>query len=698
MGTIADKLTYLADTKSEIADAIEEKGQSVSDSDTFRSYADKIRAIQTGVVEELTVTANGTYTADPGKGYSPVNVNVGGIDVTDVSALAKRMIRAKQSVKLSVSAELYQDTIQSFFSDDASQTISTSNYSGMAAWDRARRIGYSNNTYPTSIYGAQNRYNSSPMALSKEGKLLWITINKNVTNLTRSGNSFSLSKECKTIIYDLESGETVKEIPGTCIIAVYDSGLILLANVEAVPWLTRQLSTITSGNTGTMYGVAISYMNNINLSPYHALYDMESGNLVKDFGNGYYTGYSNWFASADTLVTYPDMGYYPLIDSQPWYANGFNQIYVHDTFDSGIISTEIGYSCNCDNVPNRFYGVGDVLPFARYLVYVQSAETFAYQYSSGSDSDKIFRNLWTTNYDFSDSYNFFMLPDQSDEPHIYIDSVNIVINHNAGDGILRNKNISVSITLKDVGSTWFDHPAVTINIDCSEGTLYDDVVINKGYKDVYACDGDVLYVLFCERLVYDGSGNKIGELPCSVGKFSITQSGFDRYSFQFEGFTFINSNEVMLAREIGAVHDIHTVLVPGYYILFTDEYGDFMIYDLQSGETYSINFLTYIKGKSLFPSPFTKAVRLSRNSNTANKSCDYVVASSKYIVAMVELERPDAGLPSRSTYGLGIYKMEVTKNYVMEPALIGYSVSGANAGESCSGKLLPESAPSSIVP
>lgn len=46
--TIQDKLAYLEDTKEQIKQAIVAKGVSVSESDTFRSYADKIGSIETG--------------------------------------------------------------------------------------------------------------------------------------------------------------------------------------------------------------------------------------------------------------------------------------------------------------------------------------------------------------------------------------------------------------------------------------------------------------------------------------------------------------------------------------------------------------------------------------------------------------------------------------------------------------------------
>lgn len=82
-GTVADKLTYLKETKDKIKEAINNKGVSVSDSDTFRSYPDKIKAIETGSTSKFstkTITANGTYNAtdDSVDGYSEVTVAVRG--------------------------------------------------------------------------------------------------------------------------------------------------------------------------------------------------------------------------------------------------------------------------------------------------------------------------------------------------------------------------------------------------------------------------------------------------------------------------------------------------------------------------------------------------------------------------------------------------------------------------------------------
>lgn len=48
MGTITEKVSYLKETKQAIRTAIEEKGVSVADTDTFRSYASKIGTISVG--------------------------------------------------------------------------------------------------------------------------------------------------------------------------------------------------------------------------------------------------------------------------------------------------------------------------------------------------------------------------------------------------------------------------------------------------------------------------------------------------------------------------------------------------------------------------------------------------------------------------------------------------------------------------
>lgn len=58
MGTVADKLNYLNETKEDIKNALINKGVTVNDNDTFRSYANKILDVQSGLdTSDATATA-----------------------------------------------------------------------------------------------------------------------------------------------------------------------------------------------------------------------------------------------------------------------------------------------------------------------------------------------------------------------------------------------------------------------------------------------------------------------------------------------------------------------------------------------------------------------------------------------------------------------------------------------------------------
>ena len=81
--TIADKLNYLNQTKTAIKEAIINKGVSISDTDTFRSYADKINLISTskittGVLPKnilgLDYLLDGEYNLISGSDHSNLNV------------------------------------------------------------------------------------------------------------------------------------------------------------------------------------------------------------------------------------------------------------------------------------------------------------------------------------------------------------------------------------------------------------------------------------------------------------------------------------------------------------------------------------------------------------------------------------------------------------------------------------------------
>ena len=76
MGTTAEKLSKLLDTKAAIKAALVEKGQPVSNSDPFASYANKIKAISVTASDD---GAGNVTIAIPGGtvSYDSGNVTVG---------------------------------------------------------------------------------------------------------------------------------------------------------------------------------------------------------------------------------------------------------------------------------------------------------------------------------------------------------------------------------------------------------------------------------------------------------------------------------------------------------------------------------------------------------------------------------------------------------------------------------------------
>lgn len=99
MGTTADKLNKVLETKEAIRTAINSKGGTLTETDTFASYATAIDNIQSGGKEEetksITITENGTTTVLPtsGKVLSKVDI-VANVPQTAESGTVKNLLDA----------------------------------------------------------------------------------------------------------------------------------------------------------------------------------------------------------------------------------------------------------------------------------------------------------------------------------------------------------------------------------------------------------------------------------------------------------------------------------------------------------------------------------------------------------------------------------------------------------------------------
>lgn len=113
MATIAEKLEYLDETKTQIKNALISKGATIADDDTFRSYATTItnlKTVPTLQAKTATVTANGTVTYTPDSGYDglssvAITTNVPSSNLTTVFGQAGEWINGSKSYTIPATAK-----------------------------------------------------------------------------------------------------------------------------------------------------------------------------------------------------------------------------------------------------------------------------------------------------------------------------------------------------------------------------------------------------------------------------------------------------------------------------------------------------------------------------------------------------------------------------------------------------------------
>lgn len=92
MGTLADKLNYLKETKKQIKTALQEKGIEVLDTEPFRSYPNKISGLSSGFENATDVISYGTeYNGTNPKQHSfvfPAGYKTAFLDIVILSANA----------------------------------------------------------------------------------------------------------------------------------------------------------------------------------------------------------------------------------------------------------------------------------------------------------------------------------------------------------------------------------------------------------------------------------------------------------------------------------------------------------------------------------------------------------------------------------------------------------------------------------
>lgn len=225
MGTSVEKLAYLKETKRLIKEAIKAKGQSVSDTATFRSYADKIRAITTSVTHSpsISVSTAGKITA-----------TCGGTSATkQLTTQAAKTVTPGTSGQTAVSSGVY-----------TTGTVTVAGDSDLVA---------SNIKKGVSIFNVTGTYSQTPVTedgtvtMTRNGSYYYCTFNTSKTigtlcsfyaYLEDSGNTYNVA-----VVYDayneksyfitgytnLQNGSNVI-FPVTGTFAVFDKSMVASTN------------------------------------------------------------------------------------------------------------------------------------------------------------------------------------------------------------------------------------------------------------------------------------------------------------------------------------------------------------------------------------------------------------------------------------------------------------------------------------
>ena len=205
--TIQDKLAYLEETKEAIKQSIIAKGVSVSDEDTFRSYADKIEAIETG---------GGTGDCNVAACFDDVGYTFVPVYIQEGLKTAAQFKAAWNPENTSIDMTGYEDSTVFFPKIDTSKVTTLKN-----AFEDTSILVFPNNDFPS--LQTNNTFNSTFQNASRLVSIDFGVIPNNTyelnktfsgcTNLERlkinnAGTTFKLSistfEGCKSLSEDIE--------------------------------------------------------------------------------------------------------------------------------------------------------------------------------------------------------------------------------------------------------------------------------------------------------------------------------------------------------------------------------------------------------------------------------------------------------------------------------------------------------------
>ena len=300
MSTITDKLTYLQDTKTAIKNAIVNKGVSVSDSDTFRSYANKISSITTG---------EGGGSSDEWQ-PQPDWLDIETILENDTENYAGKMIvlftdsydnfdvyRCSANKVITSDGGIYTDTSQTFF-----------NHTWDTSKDKKCSLGYKTR-YVIYYYSTEGMQVVNDVVNMNKG-ILYV-VSKNIILRTYQGAGFTNNRTIeaiKMINGNLNWGGGFTQTGLKKIIGSNKSGLSSFANCKRLKTDLTEFDMSTSTNIANCFSylyelTTIGEIDTSNITNFNATFrgDEHLQSIKKiDFNSA--TNYTNIFLGCNSLT------------------------------------------------------------------------------------------------------------------------------------------------------------------------------------------------------------------------------------------------------------------------------------------------------------------------------------------------------------------------------------------------------------
>ena len=662
-----------------------------------------------------TITKNGEYNAsdDNADGYSSVTVNVEWNFVTgNISAIANKAIKKDQSVRVWTDYLMDLSTINDLMSDNGSDSYAVID-PNLASIGYAYKGTYDNIGHNYSgLYGGANRLYNSPMAITKDGSKIWMTIDKYICDITYNGKSGSSVSRIKTVVIDSNSGNIIREFPGMYMIIHYDNDTILCCN--PLPSLMATYEESGSSYVWRQYRDTVLYdicdpISSSSPYSYLTMYDMNSGEILfttKD--DKYATGMFNFRVISCSGKTFPCMYFdseafndstASIYDCQVWYEDYsimYPMRYVKTTYDgatSGIKTWDFPPNSSREPTCIRVYDIDDNDDY--YLLHFKD-----YISCINKDCNGIVEHTDISvppSYD-TPGYTPPVGVNVSDPSEYYANVTKPVfmIHNNNNDEFIRvvPSDNGIYIYHLNVNGTSYETDSVNIDLTYGVDTSSSNERITevrvtgcKMAEEAITVHNNTIYVLITNgKVTYKTSTESrtmeiaVPARVCKIDAITKRVSYINTY-YDYDNNLF--SGTVYALRSV-QIKNVGFIIIGRKSIAF---------YTFANDSIYIYDLIGIINVKKIYPEHCVWALHIGTDFLGSTMSKEFPIAGSENgISVLVTYENDNANFIVNGTfnknYGVALYFINIVGTQLAEPSLIGYANSDISYNSSGSIKAL----------